>query len=525
MNRGRGGGSLPDPRERGSMVQPRWKSTLYFALFVLPALALYGLFFLYPFGQGIRISFTNWDGLTPRIPISLPKEEFESKILDRLFSPGDRAYLQSVYHFDPADNLYKRYAATGLTRYRLQRLLRIAGYEPEGYRTVGLANYVKIFTGGVEERFYPHVYTQINYNADSDLPASIAKSDFENGFLSKLSNPADRAFALELYAPGPDSYKLNAKFDELTLEDRIWLLPEIETKKTVPSEKVDDLISAVKSAGLNADETGLNKALGVFLGENRFSAAHAAEVTAASQEIYRLGAFRKLLATTWIRQRFEMGVIGFTLFFTFFNVILSNLLGFLLALALDTGIKSQKVLRSVFFLPNVLSMIVVALVWSFVFFNLLPALTGIDKWMGDPAKAPWLIVLVQVWQQAGYLMVIYLAGLSNIPSDVLEAASIDGTGYWPRLRRITLPLLVPAFTICLFLSLANSLKSFDLMYAMVGPSGYALGTIPFVMDIYFDAFAKKLAGLATAKALLLFVAIALITGIQLAITKRKEVQL
>jgi len=164
-------------------------------------------------------------------------------------------------------------------------------------------------------------------------------------------------------------------------------------------------------------------------------------------------------------------------------------------------------------------------VWSFVFYNLLPALTGIDKWMGDPDKSPWLIVLVQVWQQAGYLMVIYLAGLSNIPTDVLEAASIDGTGFAGRLRHITLPLLVPAFTICLFLSISNSLKSFDLMYAMVGPSGYALGTVPFVMDIYFDAFAKKLAGLATAKAILLFIAIALITGIQLSITKRREVQM
>ncbi|HVO37970.1 MAG TPA: sugar ABC transporter permease [Spirochaetia bacterium] len=506
------------------MVQPRWKVVLYFAIFVVPALALYALFFLYPFAQGIRISFTNWDGLTPRIPISLPRQEFESKILDRVSGPNDRAYLLSVYHLDPDDNQYKRYAATGLTRYRLQHLMRVAGYEPEGYKTVGLANYVKIFTGGVEERFYPHVFTQVNYNADSDLPASIPKGEFEKGFLSKLSRPEDRDLALEFYAPGPDKYSLKPRYDELTLEDRIWLLPEIDREKRVSSEQVDQLISSVKSAGLSGDRAALDAAIRTFpLG--RLSAGSTGEVKAAAEEIFRLGALRKILAATWVRQRFDMGVVGFTLFFTFFNVLLSNLLGFLLALALDTGIRSQKVLRSVFFLPNVLSMIVVALVWSFVFFNLLPALTGIDKWMGDPAKAPWLIVLVQVWQQAGYLMVIYLAGLSNIPTDVLEAASIDGTGYRARLRHITLPLLVPALTICLFLSLSNSLKSFDLMYAMVGPSGYALGTIPFVMDIFFDAFAKKLAGLATAKALLLFAAIALITGVQLAISKRREVQL
>ena len=200
-----------------------------------------------------------------------------------------------------------------------------------------------------------------------------------------------------------------------------------------------------------------------------FPAASAAEVKGASEEIFRLGAVKHLLATAWVQQTFEMGVVGFTLFFTFFNVVLSNLIAFFLALALDRGIKTQKVLRSVFFLPNVLSMIIVALVWSFVFFNLLPALTGIDKWMGDPAKTPWLLVMVQVWQQSGYLMVIYLAGMSTIPTDVLEAASIDGATFRRRLRYITLPLLVPAFTICLFLSISNSLKSFDLVYAMQGP--------------------------------------------------------
>ena len=133
--------------------------------------------------------------------------------------------------------------------------------------------------------------------------------------------------------------------------------------------------------------------------------------------------------------------------------------------------------------------------------------------------------MVQVWREAGYLMVIYLAGLQSIPTDVHEAALIDGAKPPQKLRYVVLPLLVPALTICLFLSLANSLKSFDLVYAMVGPSGYALGTVPFVMDIFFDAFAKRLAGLATAKAMLLFFSILLITGFQLTVMKRKEVRL
>jgi raffinose/stachyose/melibiose transport system permease protein len=455
----------------------------------------------------------------------MPRVEFEEKILDRVKAQPERDFLLRVYRLDPADGAYKRHSATGLTRYRLQAILRSVGYEPPTYRTVGFGNYVQIFTGKVEERFYPHRFTKRNFNENSNLPAIISKAEFEKNFLPNLRSEEDRRLALGFYAPAKGGYALKGEFDEFSLEERIWLLPEVETAKSVSSSSVDELLSAVKEAGLKMDRTASRTAGEKFLRENTLSPQSAAAVRSATEEIFRIGAVKKLLAGSWIQRSFEMGVVGFTLFFTFFNVLLSNLLAFFLAMALDSGIRSQKALRSVFFLPNVLSMVVVALVWSFVFYNLLPALTGIDKWMGDPGKAPWLIVLVQVWQQAGYLMVIYLAGLSNVPADVLEAASIDGTGFWGRLRHITLPLLVPAFTICLFLSLSNSLKSFDLVYAMVGPSGYATGTVPFVMDIFFDAFAKKVAGLATAKAIVLFLLIALLTGIQLSISKRREVQL
>ncbi len=507
------------------MVQPRYKVVLYFLAFVLPALALYTVFFLYPFGQGIRISFTNWDGLTPRTPISMPKADFEKQVIDRVGTPSDREFLLGIYHLDPADGQYKRYAVSGLDRYRLQRILRRAGYQPESYRVVGFANFTQIFTGNVESRFYPRAFTKASFNEDSDLPAAIPQGEFERRILPNLTREEDRQLVLRFYSREKDAYVLASQYEELALEDRIWLLPEVDKAKTVSSERVDSLISAVKAAGLTEDAAGQASVVDVFLRANVLSSASAAEVKGASQEIYRLGAVKHLLAAAWVQQTFEMGVVGFTLFFTFFNVLLSNLIAFFLALALDRGFKTQKVLRSVFFLPNVLSMIIVALVWSFVFFNLLPALTGIDKWMGDPAKTPWLLVMVQVWQQSGYLMVIYLAGMSTIPTDVLEAASIDGATFRNRLRRIVLPLLVPAFTICLFLSLSNSLKSFDLVYAMQGPSGYATGTVPFVMDIFFDAFAKKQAGLGTAKAILLFLAIALITGAQLTISKRREVQL
>ena len=158
------------------MVQPRWKGrSVLRHLRASRASPLYGLFFLYPFGQGIRISFTNWDGLTPRIPISLPKPEFESKILDKL-SRADRPrnYLLSVLLPDPADNQYKRlYAATGRAPLPAQRLMRIAGYQPEMYRTVGFANYINLHGRGGGKASIPTCSRKINYNADSDLPGNI----------------------------------------------------------------------------------------------------------------------------------------------------------------------------------------------------------------------------------------------------------------------------------------------------------------------------------------------------------------
>jgi raffinose/stachyose/melibiose transport system permease protein len=506
------------------MVESKLKRWLHYLVFVLPALAAYALFFLSPFAQGIRISFTNWDGLTPRTPISLPKEEFEGRILAKIADEGDRAFLLRIYSLDPADGQYKRLELTGGPRNRVTRILNRIGYRPENYRYVGLRNFIDIFTGGVEERFYPRKYLKVNYNENSSLPATIPASEFEKNFLATLSQ-REQVLALQFYSPAEGQYELRSEYDEFSLEDRIWLLPEVAISGTVASADVDSLIAAVKEAGLKEDRDALAAAIAAFVGANRLSEASAAQAREASDAIFALGELKHLLATRWVERKFDMGVVGFTMFFAFFNVLLSNLLALVLALVLDMKLKSRNFLRTIFFLPNVLSMIVVALIWSFVFFNLLPRLTGIDLWMGDPAKAPWLIVMVQVWRETGYLMVIYLAGLQNIPVDVHEAALIDGAGAGKKLRYVIMPLLMPAFTICLFMSLSNSLKSFDLVYAMVGPSGYAVGTVPIVMDIFFDAFAKRLAGLGTAKAMLLFLLIAALTSIQLTVMKRREVKL
>ncbi len=506
------------------MVQSKIRKRLYFILFVLPAFALYALFFIYPFINGVLISFTNWDGLTPRSPISMPKDEFESSILSKLKGKSDRNFLLSIYTLEEGDDYYRREALRGLNRSKIDLLMGKVGYEPKRYKNVGLGNYVDIFTGKLEKDFYPRFYSKLNYSKTSSLPTEIPKRSYERDFISKLS-AEDLVLARTFYVLRDDEYVLEQEKSELAFRNRLYNLPEVISAKTLKLESIDGLVSGLRTAGLAEDQPAKEAALARFFSTEKLSVTSRTLVSETSELIFNLGVFRNLLAETWVQAKFDMGVAGFTAFFAIMTVIFGNLVAFALAMALDSKIKSKNVLRSVFFLPNVLSMVVVALIWSFVFFHFLPKLTGINTWMGDPNKTPWLIVLVAIWQAAGYYMVIYLAGLQNIPTDVMEAATIDGASWWQRLRHITLPMLAPAFTICFFLSIANALKSFDLMYAMVGPSGYALGTVPLVMDIFFDAYAKKAAGLAAAKAFVLFALIFLVTGIQIKYMSKKEVQL
>ncbi|MCE5256910.1 MAG: sugar ABC transporter permease [Spirochaetaceae bacterium] len=506
------------------MVQKPATRRANFVMFIAPALFLYALFFLLPFGQGLRISVTNWDGLTPKTPISMPKAEFEEKILNRIESEKDRDYVLSIYTYDEASGEYSRLSIRGLKRYRLERIIKKVGYSPDLYRDVGLDNYRSIFRGQVDERFYPRRYEQVNFNANSDLPQEVDGASYEKDFLTKLT-PEQKDLASQFYVKRGKSYILAPGKDEFNIEDPVWMLPEVDSG-AITSAAVDDFIAGVKKAGLGQNEAAFAESKGAFVAQGKFAAGSLPVIDKCAQELFSVGKFKALLSEKWRVTKTDLGVIGFTIFFALGNVLISNFLAFWIALALDQkGVKSRNVLRSIFFMPNVLSMVVVALIWSFLFFHLLPQITGIQTWMSDPAKAPWLLVFVSVWQSSGYYMVIYLAGLQNIPQDIIEAAMIDGASPRQRLRHITLPLLAPSFTVCIFMSIANALKCFDLVYAMIGPSGYAVGTVPFVMDIFFDAFARKQAGLANAKAALLFLTIAVVTGLQLKMMKKKEVQL
>ncbi|MBY9078541.1 sugar ABC transporter permease [Paenibacillus sp. HN-1] len=220
----------------------------------------------------------------------------------------------------------------------------------------------------------------------------------------------------------------------------------------------------------------------------------------------------------------------FTVRFTVLGVLLTNVVGFFLAYFLTKPLKSRNMLRTIFFMPNVIGGLLLGFIWQFIFikgFATIGDLTGWGffnlPWLGDATTGFWAIVLVFIWQSSGYLMVIYIASLSNVSKEVLEAAEIDGASRGQVLRNIIVPLIMPAVTICLFLAISWSFKMFDLNLSLT-KGGPFKSTESVAMNIYNEAFLNNRYGLGTAKALLFFVIVAIITVIQVRLTKSKEVE-
>lgn len=220
----------------------------------------------------------------------------------------------------------------------------------------------------------------------------------------------------------------------------------------------------------------------------------------------------------------------FTIKFTITTVVLANALGFALALALSRKLRTRRWLRTAFFLPNVIGGILLGYIWQFIFtkgFKTIGELTGWPTfelpWLGTPGTGFWGLVIVFVWQTAGYMMVIYIAAIVGVPKDLTEAAIIDGAGYWQTVRKVTIPLVMPAVTVCLFLTTSNAFKMFDLSLSLT-KGGPGTSTQSLAYNIYAEALVNNRYGLGTAKALLFFVFVALIAVAQVWLTKRKEVE-
>lgn len=217
-----------------------------------------------------------------------------------------------------------------------------------------------------------------------------------------------------------------------------------------------------------------------------------------------------------------LNALWFTVKFTIVSVITINIFAFLLALLLTRALKGTAFFRTVFFMPNLIGGIVLGYIWNLLINSIL-GIFGYDiTYSADYGF--WGLVFLLNWQLIGYMMVIYIASLQNIPSELNEAARIDGATPFSILRNITIPMVMPAVTICLFLTITNSFKLFDQNLALTGGAP-ARQTSMLALDI-FNTFYGRIGwqGVGQAKAVVFFIIVALISFIQLKITSRKEVE-
>jgi raffinose/stachyose/melibiose transport system permease protein len=220
----------------------------------------------------------------------------------------------------------------------------------------------------------------------------------------------------------------------------------------------------------------------------------------------------------------------FTLQFTIVTLVLANVLAFLFALALVQPIKSRNALRTAFFLPNVIGGVLLGFIWRFIFvngFGTLGQMTNLSifqmPWLGTPETGFWGIVLVYTWRSVGYLMIIYVANLLNIDKSLLEAARIDGAKGLALFRYSIFPLVMPAITVCLFLTLSWTFKSFDIVIALTH-GGPFRSTETAALNIYLEVFSYNNYGLGAAKSFIYFLVVGIFTLTQVGLTKKAEVE-
>ncbi|MFC4597572.1 carbohydrate ABC transporter permease [Cohnella hongkongensis] len=220
----------------------------------------------------------------------------------------------------------------------------------------------------------------------------------------------------------------------------------------------------------------------------------------------------------------------FTSKYTIAVLILNNLIAFLLAFLLTRRIRFRNAARVVIFMPNVIGGILLGFIWQFIFVKSFPSIGEIVQvgffnlpWLGTSTTAFWGVVIVSIWQFTGYLMVIYVAGITSVPHDLMEAAEIDGAGTLRKIVNVILPLIMPVVTVCMFLTISNSFKIFDVIYSLTR-GGPFQSTQPVAMDIYYEAYNRNNMGLGSAKAFVFFFVVAAVSLAQVWLTKRKEVK-
>ena len=220
----------------------------------------------------------------------------------------------------------------------------------------------------------------------------------------------------------------------------------------------------------------------------------------------------------------------FTALFAITTLLLINILAFAVAYALTQGIKGTNLFRTVFFMPNLIGGIVLGYIWSMIFDGILSRYS--TSILLNSTYGFWGLVILILWQQIGYMMIIYIAGLQAVPEELLEAAKIDGASKWKTLWHVTIPNVMPSITICTFLALTNGFKLFDQNLALtagrpfVQEGGTVVKTTEMLALNIYSSFYENATnrGVGQAKAVLFFILVAAISLIQLRATRKKEVQ-
>ena len=212
----------------------------------------------------------------------------------------------------------------------------------------------------------------------------------------------------------------------------------------------------------------------------------------------------------------------FTALFAVISLVLINVLAFVVAYALTQGIKGSNLYRTVFFMPNLIGGIVLGYIWSMIFDGILSRYgTSI---LLNTKLGFWGLIILMCWQQIGYMMIIYIAGLQAVPEDMLEAAKIDGASRWQTLWKVTIPNVMPSITICTFLTLTNGFKLFDQNLALTGgmPSNRSQLLALNIYDTFYGRAGWEGAG--QAKAVVFCLIVVTIALLQLRLTRTREVQ-
>ncbi|MDO5291700.1 MAG: sugar ABC transporter permease [bacterium] len=217
-----------------------------------------------------------------------------------------------------------------------------------------------------------------------------------------------------------------------------------------------------------------------------------------------------------------LNALWFTAKFAIVALVSINVFAFLLSLALTRKIKGTNIFRTVFFMPNLIGGIVLGYIWQCIINGVL---SNFDlNLLSDSKYGFWGLIILMNWQMVGYMMVIYIAALQNVPTDLIDAAKVDGASATQRLRYITIPMVMPSITICTFLTLSNSFKLFDQNLALTG-GGPAKQTQMLALDIYNTFYGRNgFEGVGQAKAVMFFVLVAVIAFAQLRFTRSKEVE-